>query len=637
MIKHVPGKLHTAADMLSRPPTEDKGEQDNNDLTLLPKEMFICQTNPELDQEPLDLGREVANAQKTHRQTMKQSEDAHHLDFHPTHDHQPQWFKDHWIVVPPEIELRRKIMRRYHDNPTAGHPGRDETTQATKREYWWPNMNQWIENYVKGCAPCQQNKNLTHHARTPMYCIAPGPGANPFEEIAMDLITQLPKNGTYDAILTIVDHGCTRAAIFIPCSTSITGEGIANLYLNNVYQWFGLPRKMISDRDLRFTSHFAKALTRRLGVKQNISMAYHPQTDGLSERKNQWVEQYLRFVTSTQQDDWSKWLVIASLVHNSRINATIKMAPLQALLEYLPRLMAEASALSTNQRVEERAEEMTKRREQARTALAQCTQGMPLDQFTPGDQVWLKAKHLKLPYQAPKLAPKRHGPFVIIKRVSPVAYQLQLPIAWTIHDIFHASLLTPYRKNEAHGPNYMRPPPDLIAGEAEYEVESVVNHCFHGRTRTLQYLIHWKGYPSTDDSWEPAGQVHAPALVAKYHQKNPLQDPQTYKNPKKRQKISIRSILLATLACPLPLPPSSKSTKKTAPPTKSSWNSRPTLPSSPPTIPPTFKPLIKQSSKTSPRPLQPTASSENSPISWTTKTRSVYPHAPASSVISSHF
>ena len=70
-----------------------------------------------------------------------------------------------------------------------------------------------------------------------------------------------PEDRTYDAILTIVDHGCTRAAIFIPCSTSITGEGIANLYLNNVYQWFGLPRKMISDRDPRFTSHFAKALT----------------------------------------------------------------------------------------------------------------------------------------------------------------------------------------------------------------------------------------------------------------------------------------------------------------------------------------------------------------------------------------
>ena len=88
-------------------------------------------------------------------------------------------------------------------------------------------------------------------------------------------------------------------------------------------------------------------------MKQNISTAYHPQTDGLSERKNQWVEQYLRFVTATQQDDWSEWLAIAPLVHNSRVNTTIKMAPLQALLEYFPRLTAEANALSTDQKVEE--------------------------------------------------------------------------------------------------------------------------------------------------------------------------------------------------------------------------------------------------------------------------------------------
>ena len=270
-------------------------------------------------------------------------------------------------------------------------------------------MNRWIEDYVRGCAPCQQNKNLTHRTRPPTYRITPGPQANPFEEIAMDLITQLPKSGPYDAILTIRDHGCTRAAIFLPCSTTITGEGIADLYLNNVYQWFGLPTKMISDRDPRFTSHFAQALTQRLGVKQNISTAYHPQMDGLSERANQWVEQYLRFVTTAQQDDWSEWLAIASLVHNTRINATIKMAPLQALLGYLPRLTAEERTQSSNQKVEDRAKEVTERWRQARTALALCAQATPPDQFTPGDQVWLEAKHLKLPYQTPKLAPKRHG------------------------------------------------------------------------------------------------------------------------------------------------------------------------------------------------------------------------------------
>jgi hypothetical protein len=99
----------------------------------------------------------------------------------------------------------------------------------------------------------------------------------------MDLITGLPKSDGYDAILTIVDHGCSRGAIFLPCSTTITSAGIAKLYLENVFQWFGLPRKIISDRDPRFTSHFGKTITQALGITQNLSMAFHPQTDGLSE------------------------------------------------------------------------------------------------------------------------------------------------------------------------------------------------------------------------------------------------------------------------------------------------------------------------------------------------------------------
>jgi transposase InsO family protein len=106
----------------------------------------------------------------------------------------------------------------------------------------------------------------------------------------MDLITGLPKSDGHDVILTIVDHGCSQGAIFLPCSTTITGAGIAKLYLENVFRWFGLPKKIISDRDPRFTSHFGKAITKTLGITQNLSTAFHPQTDGLSERKNQWVE-----------------------------------------------------------------------------------------------------------------------------------------------------------------------------------------------------------------------------------------------------------------------------------------------------------------------------------------------------------
>ena len=97
-------------------------------------------------------------------------------------------------------------------------------------------------------------------------------------------------------------------------------------------------------------------------------------------------------------------------------------------------------------------------------------------QYKEGDQVWLEATHLKLRHQKTKLAPKRYGPFRVVKEVSPIAYKVQLPTSWGIHDVFHASLLSPYHETASHGPNFSRPPPDLIDGEEEYEVECIINH-----------------------------------------------------------------------------------------------------------------------------------------------------------------
>jgi hypothetical protein len=237
----------------------------------------------------------------------------------------------------------------------------------------------------------------------------------------MDLITHLPVSKGNDAILTIVDHGCTRAAIFLPCKTTITGEGVASLYLEHVYRWFGLPSKMISDRDPRFTSHFARALCQRLGVHQNVSTAFHPQTDGLSERKNQWVEMFLRHLTSTQQDDWADWLPIATASHNHFENATTCVAPSEAMFGYLPCLDYQTPP-SMNDRAEERTEMAYQKRLQAREAINKWAGARPSSLFKTGDRVWLEGKHLNLPYQTLKLAPKRHGPFLITKVISPVAY-----------------------------------------------------------------------------------------------------------------------------------------------------------------------------------------------------------------------
>jgi len=147
-------------------------------------------------------------------------------------------------------------MALVHDHPTAGHPGRDETIRKAIQVYSWVGMCQWISKYVKGCTNCQQNKIITHRKKVPLYCITTNENALPFQQIAMDLITGLPQQHRYNAILTIIDHGCSRAAIFLPCTNTIMGPGIAQLYLDHVYQWFGLPSQMISDRDPWFTSHF---------------------------------------------------------------------------------------------------------------------------------------------------------------------------------------------------------------------------------------------------------------------------------------------------------------------------------------------------------------------------------------------
>jgi len=137
--------------------------------------------------------------------------------------------------------------------------------------------------------------------------------------------------------------------------------------------------------------------------------------------------------------------------------------------------------------------------------------------------VWLDAKNLALPYGSVKLAPRRHGPFKITRVISPVVYQLRLPPQWTIHPTFHASLLMPYEETEQYGENFSRPPPNLINDQEQYEVEAVRDHRHHGRARKLQYLIKWKGYPKSDNTWEPVEHVQAPQVLKRYHQHHPLE------------------------------------------------------------------------------------------------------------------
>ena len=133
-----------------------------------------------------------------------------------------------------------------------------------------------------------------------------------FETMAIDFITKLPLLQGYDSILTVTDHDCTKAAIFIPCTEEINAKETASLYLKHMVTHFGLPCKVISDRDPHFASKFMRELCRLMGIEQNVSTVYHPRTDRQSECTNQWVEMFLCFVTNYKQDDWVRWLPIVT-------------------------------------------------------------------------------------------------------------------------------------------------------------------------------------------------------------------------------------------------------------------------------------------------------------------------------------
>jgi len=150
------------------------------------------------------------------------------------------------VIILPDQALRRQIMHAYHNGLT-GHPRCDETARKVLERFHWPRGQVWIEQYVKGCATCQQNKNLTHQTCVPLYKITVPNNVPPFTQVAMDLIMGLPKSRGHDSILTIVDHRCSHTAVFLPCQKTITGPQIAQLYYKHLYLWFGLPKCLISD------------------------------------------------------------------------------------------------------------------------------------------------------------------------------------------------------------------------------------------------------------------------------------------------------------------------------------------------------------------------------------------------------
>jgi hypothetical protein len=428
-------------------------------------------------------------------------------------------------VITGGIEVQRKIIRNHHDLPAYGHPGIARTMDLVARYHWWPNLATEVQNYVKGCAECQRHKINTQARKAPLSPITPVEEALPFQTIALDFIIKLPVSNGYDSILTVTDHDCSKAAIFIPCNEIINAEGVAEPYLRYVFSRYGLPIKIISDRDPRFTSKFMKELFRLIGAKANMSTAYHPRTDGQSKRTNQFLGQFLRPWVNAQQDNWEPYLPIAEFAHNSWRNEMTRQSPFSILMGYEPQ--ADISNVPTSIPMLELRREVWKRaREDAHKLILQAQARWAQSKkeghtFKEGDQVWLEGRNLHLDQPSTKLAPKRHGPFTIKRVLSPITYQLTLPHQWKIHDVFNVDLLTPYVETEFHSPNYTRPPPDLIDREEEYEVESILKSRCHSRGRKVQYLVKWKGYTNSDNEWVDRDNMHADEALEEFRRQQP--------------------------------------------------------------------------------------------------------------------
>lgn len=181
------------------------------------------------------------------------------------------------------------------------NPGRWKTLEMISRNYWWPGITKFVFRYVDGCDTCQRYKNFPQPLAGKL--MPPETPVEPWKNISADFIVGLPEAQGFDALLVVVDRA-TKQMHVVPTTAETSALGLAKLYRNSVWKYHGLPDSIISDRGLQFAATLMKELNSLLGIDTKLSMAFHPQTDGQTERVNQDIEQYLRMFVSHRQNDW---------------------------------------------------------------------------------------------------------------------------------------------------------------------------------------------------------------------------------------------------------------------------------------------------------------------------------------------
>uniref|UniRef100_A0A8C5Q2S0 Uncharacterized protein n=1 Tax=Leptobrachium leishanense TaxID=445787 RepID=A0A8C5Q2S0_9ANUR len=341
----------------------------------------------------------------------------------------------------------------------------------------------------------------------------------------MDFITDLPMSSNHNTLMVVIDR-FSKMAHFIPTKHLPTASETATLFIKHIFSLDGLPESITTDRGTQFTSHFWTAFCKGLLIQSNLSTAFHPQTNGQTERVNGILEQYLRCYITHLQDNWRQYIPIAEFVYNNQKQSATKYSPFFINDGRHP-VMLPGAINSDTPTTDQRLKDILQNNKiicdnlhhaQLRHKVYADQKRSPPPAYALGNKVWLATKNIKLHCPSRKLGPKFIGPFPITKIISPTAVQLSLPESYKIHPVFHVSLLRLASEDPFPGRIPPRPGP-VSSDDDRYEVKDLLDSRI--RRNKLEYLVRWKGYGSDEDSRVLASEVSAPALIRRFHKRHP--------------------------------------------------------------------------------------------------------------------
>ena len=434
-------------------------------------------------------------------------------------------------MVPAIAAIRLAILRAEHDSLTAGHMGQQRTYDLVDRLFWWPSLRQDVTTYVTTCHACQRDK-AGNQPKAGLLQPLDIPERR-WDDVSMDFITQLPTTLKGNTQIVVFVDRLTKMVHLAALPTHAGAKEVAECFRHNVIRLHGLPKRLLSDRDTKFTGSFWHEVTQLLGVSHRMSTAYHPQTDGQTERTNQVLEDYLRHWISPKQDNWDALLDCAEFAMNNAVNQSTGFSPFKLNYAQDPHTPLSIHADTRTPASRDFMLEMEGALLSAKRSLqaAQDRYKHYYDlkrrpaELSVGQKVLLRTTNLTFKGGgARKLFPKWVGPFEVTERVGALSYRLELPPYLNIHPVFHVELLKPYLSGSRHQPP---PPPVDVAGFEEYAVEAIVRHREVTRGRhppKLEYLVKWAGYGPEHNTWEPAANLSEVAALDSYQAANPGYD-----------------------------------------------------------------------------------------------------------------